>query len=643
MIMNWKKYHPKYSFSMRISLAVLLIVTVLLGVVMSICFFLSKEATSQEAMARGRSELRSANAEIEKILVSVSSTVDGMRGAVLHCLQSPDTMYSIAYDVLMSNPNIVSSTIAFEPNFFSEKGYFYAPTTMWFGDTLKRKQLGTQTYRYHQMEWYAIPFQTKRPYWCEPYYDRGGNDYLEVTYSSPIELDGRVIGIITADVTLDRLTEIVNRIHVYPHSYNFMLSRKGIYLTHPDKNRVMSRSIFSDANDLTDTIVGRIGEEMTSGKSGAAEFRGSYGDSFVLFEPLGRIGWSTAIICSKDDVFANAHRLGRILVIVLVLGMLLLIFVCYKVVRLYCAPLKIISASAENVAMGNFETRLPKIRSRDELYRLRSMMVYMQKSLVNYMNKLQEMTANKERIESELRIAHNIQMYMIPRIFPPFPDRTDIDIYAMLRPAKEVGGDFYDFQIEDDHLYFIVGDVAGKGVPASLVMAVARTLFRIIAPREKEVVRVVEALNDAMVDGNESRLFITLFVGDLDLRTGNLEYCNAGHNPPIVRFGDTHHTQYLEVLPNLPVGALRNMDFKKQNITLPKNSVLFLYTDGLTEAENGSQEQYGEERLMALAKSKEEVPDDAETIVNNVFEAVERHVDGAEQSDDLTLLVIRNP
>lgn len=640
MKFDLKKFNPKYSFSMRISIAVLLITSALLLVIGGIGFELSRRATMNEAKRHAESELGHANAEIEKILVSVASTVDAMRYAVLHSIDHPDTMYHIACDVLRSNPNIVSSTIAFEPNYFPKKGYFYAPTMMWSADTLRRKQLGTADYRYHQMEWYRVPKETKMSYWCEPYYDKGGNDYLEVTYSSPIELNGQVIGIITADVTLERLTDIVNRIKVYPHSYNFMLSRSGTYITHPQKGRIMSQTFFTANDTLEDALLRRVGVEMVEGKSGSAEIERDDDSYYIFYEPLGQIGWSTAIVCPEDDIFADAHKLGRALNLILVLGLLLLVFTCYKTVRHFCAPLREFSKAAQNVAKGNFETRIPKPKAQDELRNLRDSLVNMQKSLVTYVDQLQTVTASKERIESELRIAHQIQMYMIPRIFPPFPERTEIDIYATLQPAKEVGGDFYDFQIEDDHLYFIIGDVAGKGVPASLVMAVSRTLFRIIAPREREVEKIAEALNDAMVDGNESALFVTLFIGDLDLKTGYLEYCNAGHNPPVLRLGGQDSTEYMHVVSNLPIGALKCMKFQKESLQLTEKSMLFLYTDGLTEAEDARKEQYGEERLMKYVR-KNDTDTDAETIVKGVLADVTTHVSGSPQSDDLTMLVIR--
>ena len=249
------------------------------------------------------------------------------------------------------------------------------------------------------------------------------------------------------------------------------------------------------------------------------------------------------------------------------------------------------------------------------------------------MKQLGEITSVKERMESELEIARGIQMSMLPKIFPPYPERGDIDIYASIVPAKEVGGDLYDFYIRDEKLYFCIGDVSGKGVPASLVMAVTRSLFRTVSGHEKSPGRIVTAMNDSMSEMNDSSMFVTFFCGVLDLKTGHLRYCNAGHNAPVLLNGTK---MLLPVEPNIPLGIMQSMDFKEQETDLSYDDAIFLYTDGLTEAENATHELFGVKRMLdALSGLK-----GSRSHQEQMQKAVIGFVGDAPQSDDLTMLII---
>ncbi|MBR3726383.1 MAG: serine/threonine-protein phosphatase [Prevotella sp.] len=218
--------------------------------------------------------------------------------------------------------------------------------------------------------------------------------------------------------------------------------------------------------------------------------------------------------------------------------------------------------------------------------------------------------------------------------------RAHIDIFGSLTPAKTVGGDLFDFYIHDEKLFFCIGDVSGKGVPASLVMAVARSLFRNVSAHVSEPEPIVKALNDAMTQGNDSNMFVTIFVGVLDLATGQLHYCNAGHDAPLL-IGAEGCTS-LPCDPNLPIGVMEDWQFTQQELTMQPGTTIFLYTDGLNEAENKDHEQFGMERVVQTAEqTKAEGIIESEAIVGRMTEDVTRFVDGAEQSDDLTMLAIR--
>lgn len=296
------------------------------------------------------------------------------------------------------------------------------------------------------------------------------------------------------------------------------------------------------------------------------------------------------------------------------------------------------SQSAREIATGRFDVTLPQVHSKDEIKDLHDSLAYMQKSLSAYVSELKETTAHKERIESELSIAREIQMGMIPKIFPPYPDRNDVDLHAILHPAKEVGGDLYDFYMDGNRLYFLIGDVSGKGVPASLFMAITRSLFRTLSHQVDSPAKIVTEMNNSISNSNESNMFVTLIVGILDLSTGKMKICNAGHNPPILIHPDKH-ISFLEFPTQIFVGVIDSSTYTDTEITLEKGSKLFLYTDGVTEAENAEKELYGDEKLQKVLSDN--ASSDVRTIVDVIVTSIADHVQEAEASDDLTILLIQ--
>ena len=254
--------------------------------------------------------------------------------------------------------------------------------------------------------------------------------------------------------------------------------------------------------------------------------------------------------------------------------------------------------------------------------------------LVAY-DQLEETTTAKERIESDLRIARNIQMGMVPHTFP---QRDDVDLYASMTPAKEVGGDLYGYYLTGDKLYFALGDVSGKGVPASLFMAQATRLFRTLAAQEMMPAEIATRINDALSgEDNETSMFVTMFLGLVDLKTGHLDFCNAGHNPPVL-IGDGT-TEFVEMIPNCPIGLWPDFEFEGEEIEDITNRPLFVYTDGLNEAENRQQEQFTDERLLEILQT---TPfESSQQTVEMLREQVEAHRDGAEPNDDLTMLCVK--
>jgi sigma-B regulation protein RsbU (phosphoserine phosphatase) len=229
-------------------------------------------------------------------------------------------------------------------------------------------------------------------------------------------------------------------------------------------------------------------------------------------------------------------------------------------------------------------------------------------------------------------------MSMVPMTWPAFPDKADIDMFGCVTPAKAVGGDLYDFRIREGKLFFCIGDVSGKGIPAALVMTVVSSMFRMLSDTEENPAKIVSSINYSLSARNESLMFITLFVGALDLSTGELQYVNAGHNAPILIFGGK--PRMLQVDSNLPVGIMQDWEFSLQKTTLAPGTVLFLYTDGLTEATRSGGQLFGEARVLETLAGQDE-KNSAEDIITHMTDAVSDFVGDSEQSDDLTMLVMK--
>lgn len=631
----------KHSFSARLSVFVLMFSAMIFAAAFVVFYRSSSRIIERNARQEAENTLEIVNLKIENVLRRVESVPDNLKWIVADRGVAPDSMYGITRGVVTRNPDIYGSAIAFEPGYFKEKGHYFSPYS--YRDSTGRilsLQLGTDDYDYFTWDWYATPKALGRACWSEPYYDEGGGQMIMCTYSSPIyDREGEFAGIFTSDISLEWLTDMLDGMKRSDQSYTFMLSADGTYIAHYLKERILNATIFGATEDMTDPTVRRLGEEMIAGNRGMEILDNDGVKSFVFYAPVPHTSWSLAIVLPRDEVFAGLHRNNLILIIVFALGLVALFLATWRTVRSLARPLKTFAASARTIARGDFRAQLPAIRSHDEMKELADSFGYMQTELTNYIENLRDTTSAKEKIESELRIAREIQMGMIPKLFPPFPSRKEIDLYAVLHPAKEVGGDLYDFFLEGDNLWFAIGDVSGKGVPASLFMAVTRSLFRSVAGAgASSPAAVVTSLNGSISESNEANMFVTLFIGLLDLRTGAIRYCNAGHNPPIV-VSPQGRCAFVNVLPNIPIGVMEGFPYREQETALADGNILMLYTDGVTEAENRNKELYGEMRLMECVCAH--AADSPRGQIESILAGISAHVIDQEPSDDITLLAIR--
>ena len=336
------------------------------------------------------------------------------------------------------------------------------------------------------------------------------------------------------------------------------------------------------------------------------------------------------------------RRMSIGLTLLSILTLVLITIILRRTIHRLIAPLTTFTQAADEVAQGNLQATLPEIHSEDEMQRLYHSFSTMQQSLARQMEELKIVNAERGRIEGELKVAKDIQLSMLPK---PLNSQlsavnSQLDIFGSLTPAREVGGDLYDFILRDGKLFFCIGDVSGKGVPAALVMATTLCQFRIAASHVDDVAKITAYINKNTCEGNETCIFVTFFMGMLDLKTGLLRCCNAGHNKPIVIGNEPSkmdNTQFLDAKPNLPLGVSEDATYEVREYTLESGAMLFLYTDGLTEAMTREHKQFGSERLMAQLQGGVGCQEQIEQIT----QAVHTFVGDAPQSDDLTMLAIR--
>ena len=500
------------------------------------------------------------------------------------------------------------------------------------------KHMGDSIYDYTRMDWYTDALAANHAVWSEPYFDKGGGDAMMVTCSYPLRDEkGKPVGVLTADISLGTLSDEIARLRPIDDSYAFILSDKGKFVAHPDQDLVLYTNVFDYSKRPGYSHIADIGKEMLAQKEGTKHVDIGGEDVLVVYGPISGTGWSICSVCSYDSIMARLDLVTVKAVIFLFWGLVILTLLIRFVILYSMKPLVRLTEAASKISAGDLNVQLPEMKPSDSIGRLNNAFAEMQRSLRLQMDRLVETTRAKEHIESELHIARNIQMGLVPHTFSPFPEWDGLDLYAVLRPAKEVGGDLYDFFIRDSKLFFTIGDVSGKGVPASLFMAETRTLFRITAGRYDSAAEIAAMLNDTIIKDNDSCMFVTMFIGVLDLTSGELRYCSAGHNPGVIASDGT--AKLLAAKENIPIGVIPEYTFEEDFIKLQPSDMLFLYTDGLTEAENVDKHLFGEERMLSLLA--ENSTDTTKESVEYMEATVEKFVKGEEQSDDLTILCLR--
>lgn len=607
-------------------------------------FFVSRRIVLQDASDIALQNAEANANQIEQILRSVEEGTRLLASILGDTTVSRTELERMLRTFVEGDPRIYGSAAAVAP----DRGGVYAPYFHRQGTEVVGTDLAADSYRYWETDWYISAANSGESRWSEPHYDGGAGDALTVTYAVPVWRNGspplherRLLGVVTADISVAWLQAFVASANFAGSGYGVVLSPEGRVLAHPDPRAVVAKSAFDLVEPNADPRAKEIIRKMMEGQKGFEAYDDLYlgRRARVAFRPVEGAGWSFAVIYPEDELLEDVHGLAKVQLSILGAGLLALVVLIAGLSHRLTRPLRALSASAGRIATGDLECSLPPIRSADEVGALTDAFHDMRDSLKTYILNLEITTKAKERLESELEIARRIQMDMLP---PPTAGGEPGDRYelaATLVPARHVGGDLYDYFLNDGQLSFVVGDVSGKGVAAALFMARAKTLFQTVASMERDLAEVVRSVNRGLCHENDQGMFVTAFAATLDTRTGELIYVGAGHDAPVLVPGAGGGPSLLPLDGGPVLGILEDADFEAQRTMLAEGDTLVVYTDGVGEALDENDEFFTIERLVEiLAKGPTGATADVTRIV---LDAVKSFAGKAPQSDDITVMAVR--
>ena len=577
------------SMKKRKGLLIIITAALLLELLSCVQYYYTHRLLEDELEKHAEMELTMKAVLIKNTLNSAEDILKNHIWDIRENLSQSDSVIEAVGRMIKLSRCLQGGAVGFEPYYYPEKGRLFEPYARKEGDSIVKKQIGGENHNYLDGIFYQQAIKENKEIWIKPYEDKEGAQTMVITYVSPLYDKSKTLaGVAGIDVSLEWLRDTINYRHIYPSSFVMLLTEDGKPIILPSEKQVSSENTSHVINLINDSTVAR--ERSQSGRSTIIYFNDDQRDGTIFYANMkGQPQWQIAVVCYDDEVYASLVQLR--------LWFLLLMVVAFGI------------------------------------------LIYMIASFAQGEKELYEKTMEQERITGELRIANRIQQALLPADDSTMKGITDISVDGRLIPAKAVGGDLYNAFVRDDKLFFCIGDVSGKGIPAALIMAITQVLFRHIASQESNPAHIMSHLNKSACRNNKANIFATLFIGVLDIPTGHLRYCNAGHEIPIMyhlQWSPKH--QLIEAKPNLPIGIFHDFNYEMQKMVMEPGSTLFLYTDGLTEARNAEHQLFGRERVL---KMMADISTAAPTqMINAVIAQVEHYTKDAEQSDDLTLLAI---
>ena len=532
-------------------------------------------------------------------------------------------------NIFKNYPNSLGGGIWFEPNVIDPAKrlyciYVYRNKN---NEVVPDEQFETEEYDYLNRSWYKEIFPNVKKEdnveWSRPYYEKEGSNTLMVTAGAGIYDHDKLIGISTVDWEISSIIKSVSEMKPTPNSFALFADK--------DHNSIIaSTDPYMDSSELLGKPLNTLPWYNENLKK--ITYFNYQNQKFIPYVKNLDNGMVFIICIPKYELFYYLLKHVVILfMIFMFLGFVASVLLYTGLKKYIDRPIEKLTDIAHKIGEGNLNTEI-KLEKPLEFAQLADTFNIMAKDI-------KSITKERQRIESELSLAKAIQASSLPNVFPPFPDNNEIDIFAGMESAKEVGGDFYDFYfIDKNHFMFLIADVSGKGVPAALFMMTTKTLINYIAKSKLSPEAMIEEINKKIVENNKHGFFITMLVGIVNVNTGKIVFINCGHNPPLIKQKNGEY-KYLNLESNIVLGAFDSAKFEVSEMQLKAGDEIFIYTDGITEAVNAFDEQYGEERLLKTINNI--YSDDTKIILEGVKQNVKEFAQGVAQSDDMTMLIFK--
>lgn len=638
--------HKNKSFAYYLSIYVLGIVIIVFTFFLIYNYNISRKLLLKNVEENAQHLSTSAVNKIESFFSGIEKTTQQAASLITQIDSIDYQTHRIVKDVLFSNPEIYGSCFAFKPLVSNRDTMLNAPYYYKINNKLSFKNLADKNYDYILWDWYRIPASEHRSVWSEPYYDEGGGNVLMTTYAVPTYRkqgsSSDFLGVLTADVSLDWLNEMLNNIHLIDNAYVFLISNTGNILSHPDSTFIMNKNISEYVNTEEYSSFQTVLHHMMLGKSGFEKIKKDFynRESWISYTPLANNSLSLGFVFPEDELYADLHLLYKDLIIILLSGILALAFLILLIAANLTKPIRNLANLMNTETEAFINMKIPEYISNKEINILTNSFRNLQNELNKYIAHLKDITISKERIESELQLASKVQISMLPCAEDTEKYKNKINIHAYIHASKEVGGDLYDyFFLDDMHLFFVIGDVSGKGMGAAMFMTSTLTLLRAHAKIiGNNLCRILQLTSDYLAANNPDKYFVTLFTGIFNVQTHELNYINAGHTYPVILSENTeiilmNHTHML------PLGIIKPKQFIASQCKLHPNDTLFLYTDGVTEAMNTNNELFGTTSLLEILKNYSQRNKDK--LISSVCQALKSFTTAAPQHDDISMLCIQ--
>lgn len=646
--MSKRNLQPDVSFRHRLSTRMLFwtvgVTGLILAVVITWNYVRVLDRLESDAKDRARFMAEGSADKIDARLGRIEGIAQGVALVIAeqNLMISFDHIRRMQAKMLRAQPELYGMAVALVPDLKPPAWPIPASYAYWSGELVEYETFPVNPHTYIGDDWFAVPRYLGKAVWSEPYFNSTGARM--VTYSVPIYLSGAAgnvfAGVVTCDIDLGWLDQAIAALALGEKGYGLLVTRSGTYISHPIRNLRLNESIFSIAEARNDPGVRRLGQQIVSGVSGIVPWVSWAQEEacWLAWQPLKTVDWTMATLVSKAELKAQILRLSSDSVLLGLGGIAVLILSVVWMAGSITRPVRVLSAAAGALS-ADLDADLPTARGKDEVSHLTVAFSAMRDDLKRRIAELAETTAARERMNAELQVAHDIQMDLLPKTFPAFPERRDMDLFAVMEPAREVGGDFYDFfMLDDDRLVIAIADVSGKGVPAALFMAVTRSFLRAQFKAESDPGKVLMRVNEELSEGNDACMFVTLFCAVIRFSDGSVVYANAGHNPPaLLRAGG--HVEWISTPFGPAAGVLPGGSYESGHLVLSPQETLLLYTDGVTEAMDVQNEVYGTERLAVKLQIHSGLT--CKAFLAALLADIRSHADGAEQSDDITMLMFK--